>query len=61
MMFRVMPLKYIIRAATSTLKGMEKATTRVGFTFFRKAASTKIARAAPQSILLKMLSINCLM
>lgn len=57
-MFRVMPLKYIINAATNTLNGMEKATTKVGFTSFRNTARTMIARAAPMTILFKILLIN---
>ena len=55
-MFSVMPEKYMRTMAKSTLKGMLMATTAVGRTSFRKMASTRIARTAPQMRLLITLS-----
>ena len=54
-MFRVMPLKYIMTMANSTLSGMLMATTSVGRISFKNRASTMMASAAPTSILLMML------
>ena len=45
--FKEMSVKYIKISAVSTLRGMLAATTNVGFTSFRKMASTKIANTAP--------------
>ena len=60
-MFSVTPLKYISTMATITLKGMLKATTMVGFTSFRKKASTITASRAPQIRLLSTLFTISLM
>ena len=45
-MFRVMPLKYIMTMANSTLSGMLMATTSVGRISFNRA-STMMASTAP--------------
>ena len=54
-MFRVMPLKYIMTMANSTLSGMLMATTSVGRISFKNRASTMMANAAPMIMLLRML------
>ena len=46
--FSVMPEKYMRTMAKSTLRGMLMATTSVGRTSFKKMASTRMARTAPQ-------------
>ena len=46
-MFRVMPLKYIMTMANSTLSGMLMATTSVGRISFKNRASTMMASTAP--------------
>ena len=46
-----MPLKYMHTRAASTLRGMLKATTRVGSRSLRKRASTMMARMPPTIML----------
>ena len=48
MTFRSMPVKYMIKSATSTLKGIEKATMMVGFQSRRNRAKTTMAKSAPK-------------
>ena len=52
---RLIPVKYIIISANSTLNGILNATTIVGLTDLRNSASTKIASMAPSRILLSTL------
>ena len=60
MTFRSSPVKYMSTTANSTDSGMLMPTTRVGLTSFRKMASTRMASAAPTSMLVRMLLISTL-
>ena len=52
---KVMPVKYIITMANSTLSGIEMATTSVGRRSFRNSASTRMASMAPSPRLLTIM------
>ena len=60
-MFISRPVKYMSTTANSTDSGILMPTTSVGLISLRKMASTMMARAAPMSILLRMLLTMMLM